>query len=164
MYKVPIELIVPIFNEGDKVIKLLNQFKIFIETPFRVLFCYDHDDDNIFFYKENFKQFNFEIHLVKNLLTGPYSAIKTGMNYGNSECVIVYPADDFLNFNIIDQMYNSFKNDNHIVVASRFIKGGSMKGCPLIKSILVRLASSTLYACSVSPFLFNALACLMILD
>ena len=73
------------------------------------------------------------------------------MNYGNSECVIVYPADDFLNFNIIDQMYNSFKNDNHIVVASRFIKGGSMKGCPLIKSILVRLASSTLYAFSSIP-------------
>tara|TARA_B100000315_G_C14460623_1_gene533547 strand:- start:301 stop:1038 length:738 start_codon:yes stop_codon:yes gene_type:complete len=151
MYKVPIELIIPIYNEGDKVIKLLDQFKIFIETPFRVLFCYDHDDDNIFFYKENFKQFNFEIHLVKNLLTGPCSAIKTGINYGNSECVIVYPADDFLNFNIIDQMYNSFKNDNHIVVASRFIKGGSMKGCPLIKSILVRLASSTLYALSSIP-------------
>ena len=65
--------------------------------------------------------------------------------------MIVYPADDFLNFNIIDKMYSTFKQENDIVVASRFIKGGSMKGCPLIKSILVRIASSTLYFLSSIP-------------
>ena len=48
-------------------------------------------------------------------------------------------------------MYASFKNNNDIVVASRFIKGGSMKGCPLIKSILVRFASTTLYLFSSIP-------------
>ena len=48
-------------------------------------------------------------------------------------------------------MYNSFKDGNDIVVASRFIKGGSMKGCPILKSILVRLASSTLYLLSSIP-------------
>jgi len=48
-------------------------------------------------------------------------------------------------------MYSTFKQENDIVVASRFIKGGSMKGCPLIKSILVRLASSTLYFLSSIP-------------
>ena len=31
------------------------------------------------------------------------------------------------------------------------MKGGSMKGCPLIKSVLVRLASSTLYLFSSIP-------------
>ena len=36
---------------------------------------------------------------------------------------------------IIDKMYSAFKENNDIVVASRFIKGGSMKGCPFIKSI-----------------------------
>ena len=48
-------------------------------------------------------------------------------------------------------MYLTFKENNDIVVASRFIKGGSMKGCPLIKSILVRLASTTLYLLSSIP-------------
>ena len=48
-------------------------------------------------------------------------------------------------------MYFSFKENNDIVVASRFIKGGSMKGCPIVKSILVRLASSSLYALSSIP-------------
>ena len=43
------------------------------------------------------------------------------------------------------------KNNADIVVASRFIKGGSMKGCPLLKSILVRTASFTLFKLSSIP-------------
>ena len=151
MEKVPLEIIIPIYNEGEKVIKLLNQFQILIKTKFKVLLCYDLNDDNIFNYEKELKKFNFEVILVKNSSTGPCAAIKEGLYYGNSDCVIVYPADDLLNINIIDQMYISFKNNNDIVVASRFIKGGSMKGCPLIKSILVRLASSTLYLLSSIP-------------
>ena len=48
-------------------------------------------------------------------------------------------------------MYKMFTENNDIVVASRFMKGGSMKGCPIIKSILVRSASSTLYFFSSIP-------------
>ena len=151
MEKVPLEIIIPIYNEGEKVIKLLNQFQILIKTKFKILLCYDLNDDNIFNYEKELKKFNFEIILVKNPSIGPCSAIKEGLYYGNSDCVIVYPADDLLNINIIDQMYISFKNSNDIVVASRFIKGGSMKDCPLIKSILVRVASSTLYLLSSIP-------------
>jgi len=145
MEKVPLEIVMPIYNEGDKVVKLIDLFNSSIKTKFRVLLCYDSDGDNIFNYKDNLKKYNFEIILVKNPSTGPCAAVKEGLNYGNSDCVIVYPADDFLNTKIIDKMYELFKNNNDIVVASRFIKGGSMKGCPIIKSILVRLASITLY-------------------
>ena len=51
MEKVPLEIIIPIYNEGGKVIKLLEQFQVSIKTKFRVLFCYDLDSDNIFHYK-----------------------------------------------------------------------------------------------------------------
>ena len=151
MIKIPLEIIIPIYNEGEKIIKLFEQFQITIKTQFRVLLCFDHDDDNIFQFQDDLKKFNFEIIFVKNPLTGPNAAIKQGFYYGNSDCVIVYPADDFLNINIIDKMYSSFKDGNDIVVASRFIKGGSMKGCPLLKSILVRAASTTLYLFSSIP-------------
>ena len=151
MKKIPLEIIIPIYNEGEKVVKLLELFQISIKTQFRVLFCYDLDNDNIFNYKDNFKKFNFDIQFIKNPAKGPCSAIKEGFKLGSSDCVIVYPADDFINFNILDQMYNEFLNGSHIVAASRFMKGGSMKGCPLIKSILVRFASSTLYFFSSIP-------------
>ena len=151
MQKVPLEIAIPIYNEGEKVIKLLNQFEKQVNVKIRVLLCYDLDNDNVFNYENQLKKCSFEVILLKNPLTGPCEAIKHGLNFGNSDCVIVFPADDFLNINIIDQMYSAFKNNNDIVVASRFIKGGSMKGCPLIKSILVRFASTTLYFFSSIP-------------
>ena len=151
MKKVPLEIVIPIYNEGHGVIRLFEYFQKFIKTEFRVLLCYDLDNDDIFNFKNEFEKFKFDIILVKNPSSGPCSAIKEGLYYGNSDCVIVYPADDFLNYNIIDKMYFAFKEKNDIVVASRFIKGGSMKGCPIVKSILVRLASSTLYLLSSIP-------------
>ena len=36
MDKVSLDIVVPIYNEGEKVIKLLDQFKILIKTQFRV--------------------------------------------------------------------------------------------------------------------------------
>lgn len=152
MNKPPLDIVIPIYNEGKKIVELLNKFEISVKTKFRVLLCYDDETDNIFEHREKFDKFKFKIILVKNPEVGPSSAIKRGLNFGDSNCVIVYPADDFINFNIIDKMYEAFNSENNdIVVASRFMKGGSMKGCPLLKSILVRLASSTLYFFSSIP-------------
>ncbi len=151
MIKTPIDIIIPVYNEGEKVYNLLKLFNDNIKNKFRVLFCYDLDDDNIFEYIEKFQEFNFEIKFIKNPSRGPCSAIKQGFLMSNSECVIVYPADDFLNFNILDKMYNNFKMGSEIVAASRFVKGGSMKGCPFIKSFLVRAASYSLYYLSSIP-------------
>jgi len=151
MNKVPLEIIIPVFNEGENVIKLMKSFRDFVKTKMRVLFCYDLETDDIFKYKDKFKEFNFEIILVKNLSRGPCSAIKEGFKIGNSDCVIVYPADDFINFGILDLMYNHYLNGSHVVAASRFIEGGSMKNCPILKSILVRFASFSLYYLSSIP-------------
>ena len=117
-----ISIVIPVFNSE-------NTIEILVENIVKVLA----------------EKFKFDIILVKNPLSGPCEAIKEGLYFGNSDCVIVYPADDFLNYNIINEMYLSFRKNNDIVVASRFMKGGSMKGCPIVKSILVRFASTTLY-------------------
>ena len=115
------------------------------------MICYDLKNDDIFKFEDDFKKFNFDIKLIKNPSSGPLTAIKQGFLKGNSDAVIVYPADDFLNYKLLDEMYNKYLDGNDIVVASRFIKGGSMKNCPLIKSIFVRTASFTLYFLSSIP-------------
>ena len=48
MKKVPIEIVIPIFNEGEKVLKLMQLFEANIKSKFKVLFCYDLDDYYIF--------------------------------------------------------------------------------------------------------------------
>lgn len=146
-----IDIIIPIYNEGAQVVKLLDLFKKDIKNNFSVFLCYDDDGDNIFNYENNLKKFSFKIELVKNKSYGPCGAVKTGLKKSISSCKLVYPADDFINTKIIDIMFDKFNDGADIVVASRFIKGGSMKGCPLLKSILVRSASFTLHTFSSIP-------------
>jgi dolichol-phosphate mannosyltransferase len=137
MKKVDYEIVIPIYNEGINVLKVLKLFNKFIKYKIRVLLCYDLESDDIFQFKKLLNKFKFEVILVKNPERGPCYAIINGLKSGNSKCVIVYPADDFLNHKILDKMYELHLNGSEIVVASRFIKGGSMKNCPLLKEIIL---------------------------
>ena len=83
MNKLPLEIVVPIYNEGKKIITLLDLFEKNIRVRFRVLLCYDHETDNIFQFTQYFKNFNFETILVKNHNHGPCSAIKQGLYFEN---------------------------------------------------------------------------------
>jgi dolichol-phosphate mannosyltransferase len=146
-----IDIIIPIYNEKENIKKLINLFDKNIKSKIIITLCYDSDDDNIFEIKEFLNQCRFEIRLKKNQGQGPCLAVKTGLKNAKSKCMIVYPADDFLNTGLIDKIYREQQAGADIVVCSRFINGGSMKGCPLIKSILVRTASFTLYWLSSIP-------------
>ena len=151
MKHTPLEIIIPAYNEGENILKLMKLFNLNVKTRFKVLICYDLENDNLFNYQDQFKDFNFEIELIKNPSKGPLTAIKQGFLKGNSDAVIVYPADDFLNYNLLDSMFKKYTEGNEIVVASRFMEGGSMKNCPFFKSLIVRSASFTLYMLSSIP-------------
>ena len=146
----PLDIIIPVYNEGENINKVLSQFQNHVDTKFRVLICYDHEFDTTLKAYDP-KNYDFEIIQLKNNGNGAHGAVITGMNDSNSDCVIVFPADDIINQNIIDKMYTQFTKGCEIVVASRFMKGGSMKSCPLLKSLLVRTASKTLYLFSSIP-------------
>lgn len=151
MKKLPLEIVIPIFNEGKKIIDLVKLLKKNVKINFRILLCYDNSNDDIFDYIHLLDNIDVNVRLIKNPSNGPCLAIKEGFRSGYSDCVIVYPADDFTNINILNDMYDKFLKGSQIVVASRFIKGGSMKNCPLLKSILVRTASLSLYLLSSIP-------------
>ena len=146
-----LEIVIPIFNEKKNIKHLISLFDRNVKSEVIITLCYDNENDDIFEIQEYLNQSRFEIQLKKNQGTGPCSAVKTGLTNSNSDCIIVYPADDFLNTELIDKIYHKFKKGADVVVCSRFIKGGSMKGCPLIKSLLVRTASFTLYWLSSIP-------------
>ena len=150
-----IDIIIPIFNEGKQLLKLLKKIKFEIKIKKNIYLCYDFDQDNVFEYKTELELLvdnKFNLIFLKNPNKGPCTAVIEGLINSISDCKVVYPADDFLNINLIEKMYYIFLDKQaDIVVASRFIKGGSMKGCPFIKSILVRTASYTLFKLSSIP-------------
>ncbi len=150
MSKFP-EIIIPVYNEGENVIKVFDHLKNNVQNKFVLLLCYDDESDDLFSNLEILKNKKVDFKLIKNKYHGPCGAVKTGLLYSDSDIKIVYPADDLINGKIIDKMIEKYDEGYDIVAPSRFMKGGSMKNCPIIKSILVRLASFTLFRLSSIP-------------
>mgnify|MGYP001429198078 FL=1 len=146
-----LEIIIPVYNEGKNIIKVFDHLQINIKNKFIILLCYDHEDDDLFLYLNELKKKNINFKLIKNKFFGPCGAVKTGFLFSDADIKIVYPVDDLINGNIIDKMVQNYNEGYDIVAPSRFMKGGSMKKCPLVKSILVRFASFTLYHLSSIP-------------
>ena len=56
MQSPPLEIVIPIYNEGENIIKLFDLFAKLVKTKFRILLCYDNEDDDIFKFKN--KEYN----------------------------------------------------------------------------------------------------------
>lgn len=140
-----LDIIIPVYNEGENIIPVLASLSQSVKTPFRVMICYDHDEDTTLPVLKNYQPSNFKIALVKNRARGAHEAIMTGFEQSDARAVLVLPADDIYNAPLIDRMYDQFSQGCDLVVASRLMKGGCMKGGPWLKSFLVRAASFTLY-------------------
>ncbi len=141
-----LDIVIPVYNEGENIATVLKSLKKDVSTPSRVFICYDRDDDNTLpAAKDIGGELPYEMIFVKNNAGGVHNAVMAGFAASDAPAVLVFPADDKDNAGIIDRMYEKFKEGNDIVAASRFMKGGCMKGCPWLKSFLVRSASFTLY-------------------
>ncbi|MDP3725363.1 MAG: glycosyltransferase [Nanoarchaeota archaeon] len=138
-----LDIVMPVYNEGENILDTLNVFERSIKTPFRLFICYDFDEDNTLVALKK-ARYDFEIILVKNQGVGVHGAIMTGFKTSKAPAILMFPADESYNAVIIDAMYSKLKEGNDVVGASRFMKGGFMKGGPLVKSFIVRAASFVL--------------------
>lgn len=139
-----IDIVIPVYNEGENILNTLNAFQSQVHSQIRVLICYDHEEDNTLAAIKG-KTFNFEVVPVKNKGKFAHGAAVTGLYHSYSAAVISYMADDDYNANVIDRMIEGFQNGAEIVVGSRFIPGGNMQGCRWQKAIPVRLAAFSLH-------------------
>ncbi|MAF80275.1 glycosyl transferase family 2 [bacterium] len=148
--EVELDIIMPVYNEGENILDALEGLRHGVKTSFRVFVCYDFDEDNTLKALEK-ADCDFDIVLVKNRSTGPHEAVMTGFERSSAGAVITYPADEAYNAEIIDRMYAKFKEGNDVVVASRLTKGGEMSGGPRFKSFLVRSGSFFLHHFAALP-------------
>jgi dolichol-phosphate mannosyltransferase len=141
-----LDIIIPVFNEGENIVPVLESFRSRISTPYRVLICYDRDDDNTLPAIEAYpERSSVDVVFVKNRDKGPHAAIMTGFEQSTAPYVVVYPADDTDNAGRIDQLVETADRGCEVVVASRFVPGGCMVGAPPLKGFLVRAAAFTMY-------------------
>jgi dolichol-phosphate mannosyltransferase len=142
-----LEIIVPVYNEGANILPTLQSIERAVKTPLRVLICYDRDDDDtLSTIKDNRDVLGgLDISFVRNRGSGPHGAVLSGFSAGHAPFALVMPADDDYNAGILDAMTAQAESGCDIVCASRFMPGGSMVGCPLLKAALVRVGNFTLY-------------------
>ena len=149
---IKLDIIIPVYNEDEKIVQLLRALEDEIICNFRVLICYDNDSDKTLKYVKNTNIINKEILLVKNPKQGPNSAIIEGINSSKAEIILIYMADDFENIKLINNMVNLIERGNDLVIPSRFIPGGNMLGAKKIKKMITIIGSYLIYYLARIPF------------
>ncbi len=142
-----LDVIIPVYNEGANILPTLQSLIEAVKTPLRVLICYDRDDDDtLTAISDNREALDaMPIEFVRNRRRGAHGAVLAGFAASTTPHALVMMADDDYNAGIIDTMVALADTGYDIVCASRFMPGGSMVGCPLLKAILVRAGNFTLH-------------------
>ncbi|OJX68164.1 glycosyltransferase family 2 protein [Magnetospirillum sp. 64-120] len=139
-----LDIVIPVYNEGENILKVFAALKAEVKTPFRVLICYDFPEDNTLAALAD-NDHGVEVVLVKNPERGPHAAVRAGLAASTAPAVLVYMADDDFNAGIIDRMVALHGQGCDVVAASRFVAGGCMVGCAPFKEAVTRVADFTLY-------------------
>jgi dolichol-phosphate mannosyltransferase len=124
---------------------VLESFRREVRAPYRVLICYDFDADTTLKTLELLSREEYHFELVKSSGSGVLDAIRAGLRQTTAPFVLTFPADDDYNAPRINAMIQKAQSGDDIVCGSRFISGGCMKDCPLLKALLVRTAAFFMY-------------------
>jgi dolichol-phosphate mannosyltransferase len=141
-----LDIVIPVYNEGRNIVATLAALARSVTTPTRVLICYDRPDDDTLPAIRNNPQAHagLALELVRNAGRGAHGAVMTGFAASTAPFVLMFPADDDVNAPMLDRMVELARAGCDVVCASRFMPGGAMVGCPLLKAVLVRSANFTL--------------------
>ena len=140
-----LDILIPVFNENETIVKTIKNILSVVNCNYKILICYDYNEDpTLKIIKTNFSN-NPRIIFIKNFSRGFNNALVSGFRNGNAKAILIYMADDHVNHNMINLCYEKFKQGNHVVCPSRFIKGGEMIGNSFLKGLLTRLVSFFLF-------------------
>ena len=140
-----VDLIIPVYNEGENIVRVLRAFDLEVKSPVRILICYDRDEDTTLTALVASNLVDERICLIKNRYQGAHGAVRSGFQAAQAEAVITYMADDDYNASLIDKMVACFQAGHDLVAPSRFVPGGVFEGCRWPKNFLVKAASWSLY-------------------
>lgn len=149
---IKLDLIIPVYNENEKIVELLKLLEKELTCNFRILICYDNENDKTLEHLKNLNIIKNEILLVKNPKQGPNLAIIEGIKFSTAKIILVYMADDFTNIKLINKMIKLIDQGNDLVIPSRFIHGGEMIGAVKIKELVTKFGSYLIYYLAGIPY------------
>lgn len=139
-----LDIVIPVYNEGANIVRVLRALNDHLTTPHRILICYDFDEDDTLPHLDGLADEGINIALVKNTGRGAHGAVLSGFDYSTAPMVLMFPADDDYNPPRLEVMFEKMRDGYDIVCPSRFIPGGRMVNCPWLKAFLVRSSAFVL--------------------
>jgi len=144
--QVLLNIVTPVYNEGDNFPKLYESVRSNIKTPHRLIVVYDFDEDNTVPVATKFAEKDKSVILHKNTIgRGPLNALISGFEYVSEGPVLIIMADLSDDLSMVDDMFREYQKGAAVVCGSRYMKGGKQIGGPFIKSTLSRIAGVSLY-------------------
>jgi dolichol-phosphate mannosyltransferase len=142
----PLTIVIPVYNEGANFPGLWSEMTKHLNFPFTALVAYDFDADNtVPVAQETINGGETRLKLVKNTYgRGVVGAIRTGFDAAPPGPVLVVMADLSDDLSQVGKMLEHYREGSHIVVGSRYMKGGQLIGGPWFKQMLSRLSGLTL--------------------
>lgn len=139
-------IIIPVYNEGAGFEALWKEILSHLQCPFRALVIYDFDEDNtVPAAQAVIARGEQRLSLVKNSIRhGVVGALLTGFRRVERGPLLVVMADLSDDLSQVGRMLELYRQGYHVVVGSRYMKGGRIVNGPVLKQGLSRMAGVSL--------------------
>jgi dolichol-phosphate mannosyltransferase len=139
-------IVIPVYNEGAGFEDLWSELDTHLQYPFRALVVYDFDeDDTIPAVQAVIARGEKRLSLIKNeIRRGVVGALLTGFNTVEDGPLLVVMADLSDDLAQVGRMLELYRDGYHVVVGSRYMKGGRIVNGPVLKQGLSRIAGVSL--------------------
>jgi glycosyltransferase involved in cell wall biosynthesis len=140
-----LSLVVPVYNEADNILPLLEAFRSEVESPHETLLVYDFEGDTTIPPAREFAEGYEQLRLVRNTIgRGVLNALKAGISEASGDVILVTMADLSDDITHVDEMARRVRGGADLVAASRYMRGGGQVGGPPVKTLLSRMAGLSL--------------------
>lgn len=141
-----VSVIIPVYNEGDGVVPVMERIVEAVTLPSEVLVVYDSVDDTTApFIEELAVRFPQVRPLLNTYGRGPASAIRYGIDHASAPVAVVTMADGCDDPMQIDTLTRLVERGVVVAAASRYARAGQQVGGPVVKGLMSRVAGLSLY-------------------
>ncbi len=142
MKRVKLSVVIPAYNEGENLLLLIPKIKNVlssIDENYEILVIDNHSKDDT---EKNVRKYKADnVKLIQQQSRGFGGAIKTGFKYAQGEYVLTMDADFSHNPDFIKTLWKN-KEKADVIIASRYVKGGSME-ISLFRKFLSKMLNNT---------------------